>query len=287
MVSVSQLPGDVMPETSESALFYSAIDWSHGWYAPVRATALALRASGDWRRYLNESAQINLVQNHCQQRISFVAQECLPEGVAYEAFISDTGQVPTRENLHDFFNALVWLTFPKIKRQLNAMQAAQIALHGIGKSRGSARDAATIFDENAALLVVDNSVQGDALIAALRGHEWQQAFVQQRALFGRQAEVWTFGHALMEKLVNPYKAITAHTFVVRADAQFFTASDEEKRHWLDQEVATRLSEISLSTADYTPLPVLGIPGWWQNQSHEFYADTQVFRAKKRPSSEGH
>jgi hypothetical protein len=49
--------------------------------------------------------------------------------------------VPTRENLHDFFNGLVWQTFPLIKRELNALQAAQIAAAGVGKSRGPARDA--------------------------------------------------------------------------------------------------------------------------------------------------
>jgi hypothetical protein len=46
---------------------------------------------------------------------------------AYEEFIGATGCVPTRENLHDFFNGLVWQTFPLIKRELNALQAAQIA----------------------------------------------------------------------------------------------------------------------------------------------------------------
>ncbi|MCU6434793.1 DUF3025 domain-containing protein [Undibacterium sp. Jales W-56] len=269
----------MIPEAS--IRFYAGIDWSHAWYAAVRPAALALLAAPDWRAHLNQSAQAQSLQNQHQQTISFVAQACLPEGVAYEIFINESGQVPTRENLHDFFNALVWLTFPRIKRQLNAMQAAQIALHGIGKSRGPARDAATIFDENAALLVVENSDQGDALIAALRAHEWQQAFIRQRALFGQRAEVWVFGHALMEKLVNPYKAITAHSFVVRAEAHFFAAGEDQKRSWLDREVAMRLNEGSLSTADYTPLPVLGIPGWWQHQDDEFYQDTKVFRSKRQ------
>ncbi len=61
----------------------------------------------------------------CRSR--FVPQESLPEGTAYEEFISATGNVPTRDNLHDFFNGLVWQTFPLIKRELNALQAAQIA----------------------------------------------------------------------------------------------------------------------------------------------------------------
>jgi hypothetical protein len=96
--------------------------------------------------------------------ISFVPQEDLPEGTAYEQHIGATGGVPTRDNLHDFFNGLVWLTFPRIKVQLNALQAAQIALDGVGKSRGPARDGATIFDENAALLVVRDNADSHALV---------------------------------------------------------------------------------------------------------------------------
>jgi hypothetical protein len=38
----------------------------------------------------------------------------------------------------------------------------------------------------------------------------------------------------------------------------------------------------LSTAGFTPLPVLGVPGWWQGQDEAFYLDQTVFRPK-RPS----
>jgi hypothetical protein len=47
-------------------------------------------------------------------------------GQAYEAHIFQTRSVPTRDNLHDFFNGLVWLAFPQAKRRLNALQAAEI-----------------------------------------------------------------------------------------------------------------------------------------------------------------
>lgn len=260
--------------------FYDGIQWSHAWYATVWPQAVELLASEDWRGFLNSQATQQQLTNHRQLPLQFIPQADLPEGTAYEAHISASGQVPTRENLHDFFNALVWLTFPKIKRQLNALQAAQIARLGIGKSRGPARDAATIFDENAALLVVENSAQGQALITALRAHEWQAAFIEQAGLFGVAAEVWSFGHALMEKLVQPYKAITAHTWVVWAESEFFGWDWDARRAWLDTQVAEQLCTHSLSTADYTPLPVLGIPGWWPEQDAAFYADSSVFRAKR-------
>lgn len=263
-----------------TARFYDGISWPQAWYATVRPQAANLLTADDWRAHLNAQAQQQQLTNHRELPLRFIPQADLPEGTAYEAHISASGQVPTRENLHDFFNALVWLTFPQIKRQLNALQAAQIASLGIGKSRGPARDAATIFDENSALLVVENSAQGQALVCALRAHEWHTAFVQQAALFGSAAEVWSFGHALMEKLVQPYKAITAHSWVVWVDAGFFELEWDARRSWLDTQVAGQLRTQSLSTAAYTPLPVLGIPGWWPQQDAAFYADSTVFRAKR-------
>ncbi|MFZ6876166.1 DUF3025 domain-containing protein [Undibacterium sp. Di27W] len=260
--------------------FFDDIDWPQAWFAAVREHAQGLLAADDWRAQLNQCTVQAGLSNHLELPLRFITQEELPEGSAYEAHISATGLVPTRENLHDFFNALVWLTFPAIKRQLNALQAAQIAALGIGKSRGPARDAATIFDENAALLVLADTGEGAALIAALRAHAWQDAFIIQADKFDRCAEVWCFGHALMEKLVKPYKAITAHTWVVWVDHAYFQLDAPARRAYIDAMVAGQLSSQTLTTADYTPLPVLGLPGWWPQQDAAFYADQQVFRAKR-------
>lgn len=232
---------------------------------------------------LNAAAAAQGLTNSSGQPLRFIPQCELPAGVAYEAHIGATGCVPTRENLHDFFNALVWLTFPRIKRQLNALQAAQIARDGVGKSRGPARDAATIFDENAALLVVADDADGRALAESLGAHDWQQALVARRADFGPRAQVCSFGHALMEKLVHPRKAITAHVRVVYADSSFFAADFDARRKWIDTVLAEELAAQELTTSCFTPLPVLGVPGWWDGQDAAFYADATVFRPKRRES----
>ena len=269
---------------------FDVIDWSRPWYATVRGAAGKLerdeagRITARFRDSLSAQATAMGIRNHQGLPLSFVPQAYLPEGTAYEAFIGATGGVPTRDNLHDFFNGLVWLTFPRIKVQLNALQAAQIARDGIGKSRGPARDGATIFDENAALLVVRDDPQGEALVDALRGHQWREAFIDKRAMFGSDAEVWSFGHALMEKLVAPRKAITAHTWVVRAGADYFALDEAGRRAWLDQHVAQQLKEQELNTASFTPMQVLGIPGWWPQQDDAFYDDTSVFRPKRIAAS---
>jgi hypothetical protein len=261
--------------------FFDAIQWQQPWFTAILPMAKRLIVAPDWRFQLNLLADEFHLMNHQGMPIQFVHQHELPDGMAYESLISTTGKVPTRENLHDFFNALVWLTFPNIKCQLNALQAAQIKQLGIGKSRGAARDAATIFDENCALLVLDQSIASDQLLNDLRAHRWHAALYEQATIFGTHAEIWSFGHALIEKLVHPYKAITAHAWVVRVSSDFFVMDDTAKRRVIDQCVTAQLRQRDLRTTDYTSLPVLGIPQWWHNQSTDFYADASVFRPPKK------
>jgi hypothetical protein len=257
------------------------IDWAQPWYDTVRpAFERAAPPPDGFIDAFNAAARELDLRNGAGMPLSFVPQAALPEGMAYEEFIGATGQVPTRDNLHDFFNALVWQTFPGIKRALNALQAAQIAQAGVGKSRGPARDAATIFDENAALLVVRDNDAGRALVEDLRAHRWLEALYDKRDLFGRDAEVWLFGHALMEKLVAPRKAITAHTRIVLAGDDFFTLDHAARRAWIDATVAQQLADAGLSTAGFTPMQALGVPGWWPDQDEAFYADATVFRPKR-------
>jgi hypothetical protein len=269
------------------------IDWSRSWYDAVRPAYQALGLEGDeFAAAFNRQAALLALRNHRGLPVSFVPQEALPDGMAYEEFISATGKVPTRENLHDFFNGLVWQTFPLIKRELNALQAAQIAAAGGNKARGPARDAATIFDENAALLVVRASSEGRALADELRAHCWEGALLEKRALFekramsGPDAQLWLFGHALMEKLVAPRKAITAHVRIVFAPDDYFTLDTGARRAWIDATVAQVLRDEGLTTSSFTPLPVLGVPGWWPDQDQAFYLDTTVFRPKRRLERSG-
>ena len=232
------------------------IDWAQPWYDTVRpAFERAAPPPDGFIDAFNVAARTLDLRNGAGQPLRFVPQASLPDGMAYEAFIGATGQVPTRDNLHDFFNALVWLTFPGIKR-----------------------------DENAALLVVRDNDAGHALVDDLRAHRWLDALYDGRAMFGRDAEVWLFGHALMEKLVTPRKAITAHTRVVFVDDAYFLLAPAARRAWIDHEVAAALAGEGLASngaaAGFTPLQVLGVPGWWPGQDADFYRDTTVFRPRR-------
>lgn len=251
-----------------SSAFLLQIDWSRPWLHPLRERGELLAQADSWRHACNAQMAAMDLRNHHGLPLQCVPQEALPQGMAYEQFISETGGIPTRDNLHDFFNALVWLHYPKIKVQLNRLQAVEIARAGPDAPRGSLRDAATIFDENAVLFVTSEA----SLVDHLHAHAWQSLFVAGRADFIAGCHPVLFGHALMEKLVAPRKPITGHTWIVRLPV---TATREE----IDHHVAVQLAQ-GLSTADFSPLPVLGVPGWWPEQDQAFYADVSVFRPKR-------
>jgi hypothetical protein len=240
-----------------------AIDWNRPWFAPWREPGERVAARVLAGTPLHEA--LNAQQG---SPVRFAPEQALPAGQAYEHFIFGSGQCPVRSNLHDFFNGLCWLRLPRSKQRLNALQAAQIASAGVGAERGPVRDAIAVFDENGALLQAPS-----ALWEALLAREWRSLFVDLRPLW-REARVIVFGHALLEKLVLPRKEITAHVWVADAGG----GSMEEVDRWLAAQLTTAL----LAAKPFTPLPLLGIPGWWpENQNFSFYDDSLVFRTARR------
>ncbi|MDH4392699.1 MAG: DUF3025 domain-containing protein [Aquabacterium sp.] len=199
--------------------------------------------------------------------LRFVPQSALPAGEAYEAFIHRSACVPTRDNPHDFFNGLVWLAQPAIKRRLNALQITEIARHGVGSQRGPVRDALTLFDENGALLHAP-----PPLWRALRQRDWPALFITHRALWA-DARLVIVGHALLEKLATaPRKALTAH--VLPADAVLADA--------VLADAVLAMDATAWAAKPFCPLPVLGVPGWWPaNAEAGFYEDAAVFRPGRR------
>jgi hypothetical protein len=236
--------------------------WTQPWYAPWRASgepvAQAISAGAPPHEALNAADA---------SPVRFVPQDTLLPGAAYEQFIFDTRQCPVRAGLHDFFNALVWLEFPRSKAALNGLQAQEIARAGIQGRRGAVRDAITVFDENGALLQAP-----PPLWRALRARAWRELFVDLRPLW-REARLRIFGHALLEQLAVPRKGLTAHVWC--DDVAIDSVADADA--WL----AERCTSQALAAKPFTPLPVLGVPGWCaENENFSFYDDSLVFRPRK-------
>jgi hypothetical protein len=263
---------------------FADIDWSRPWFAPFA------ERGARWQRGAVESYAALLTEMNADaresgqttgrgQRLAFIPQDDLPAGAAYEAHIASTGCVPTRHNLHDFFNASVWFAFPRIKAALNTRQSTAIDALGVGPTRGGVRDALTLFDENALLFACADPTLSDAL----RSFDWPTLLVANRDAWGTRCEVRCFGHALLEKLISPYKACTGHSWIVDVPAEYFSWLRATRDAWLDETVSTALlSTPDLTSRLFAPLPVLGIPGWWpENEAPSFYDDPAVFRAGRR------
>jgi hypothetical protein len=246
----------------------ASVDWSAPWLTPVADLGRTVAASADWRKSLNRIAAGANVCNSDGRRIAFCEAEAATEE-PYETYIARTGRVPTRANLHDLFNALIFLRFPRAKAQLNRLQSASIARDGVRAVRGPVRDAATLIDENAVLVVTERS----DIVESLRGHDWSSLFQSRRFAWAGEVNVFAFGHALLQKLQRPYKGITAHALHIALAPG--SSLDE-----IDRCMATGLDD-RLAPHDLMPLPVLGIPGWWaQNENPDFYSDPVVFRPAK-------
>jgi hypothetical protein len=270
------------------------------WYAPYAPWLASLAGpalGGRWADCLAELNRLARAQALVNARgLPLRFAERLPDdGLAYESRIHDTGLVHTRDDdgaWHDLFNAVVWLAFPRTKARLNALQAAAIARDGVGARRGALRDAATLFDENAALVVL----REPALRAAWRAHDWTAVYG-----LGRAAPAWegvpvVFGHALLDKLRAPYKAACAHAWLLDAplpargprgqgpagpDRGGPVPPGDDFLAGLDATVAGSLDE-GLARSAFVPLPVLGVPGWWPaNADAAFHDDPAVFRPPPR------
>jgi Protein of unknown function (DUF3025) len=250
------------------------IDWNAPWLAPLRDLR-PLVERGAWRAALSAEARSRSVATASGLPIEFVAPDAAGN-TAYEAHIAATGRVPTRDNAHDLFNALIWLAFPLTKAALNARQADELARNGVRGMRGPVRDAATLIDESGLLLAADFDA-----CAALARLDWPWLFDAQRARWGGEWRPFAFGHALIEKLLAPYKRLTAVVVCLPLADATVARIDRLAAHWV--------RHAALAPALLAHLPVLGIPGWWAgNETSAFYADATVFRlARGGEAGAGH
>ena len=183
----------------------------------------------------------------------------------YETHILQTGQVPTRaDTWHDVLNALVWLRFPRFKAALNAAHGEAITQE-TDTRRGRRRDALTVLDESGVWVIS----RDPALPQLLIERDWQTLFWDRRHEVGTTMQFVVVGHALLEKALAPYPAMTGKCLTLVSDA-------------LDPDVGDALAVAALAAIDtprqLAPLPVQGIPGWDDaNADAAYYANQDIFR----------
>lgn len=198
-------------------------------------------------------------------------------GLSYEERIYWLGQVATRPgNWHDFFNALVWLAYPRTKAALNAHHHRALASAVAGTTgRGLMRDALTQFDE-CGVAVVSSSL---TLWEDIRGHRWKDVFWTRRAETLKSLRVFVFGHASYDLLRTPYIGLCGKAMFFHVEHDWLSLPRVEQLHDVDVRMAQRFSgEFSARPRDFQPLPLLGIPGVTpDNEFPAYYDDTRQFR----------
>lgn len=201
-------------------------------------------------------------------RVRFVSPHENLSGMGYEISIDATGEVPTRDNPHDFFNALQWLAFPRMKAAINAGHLRH--LEAAGQPRSPARNVLTMIDESGVLVASEDA----SLLQLLREFRWQELFVNRRQEVVAMMRFALVGHGLMEKSLAPFIGLTGKAILLNVPDS--TSLDAAASAWIDDEA--NLS----SSRNLAPLPLLGIPGWdARNEEASFYGNTDYFRPGRR------
>ena len=180
----------------------------------------------------------------------------------YELRVHETGCIETRDgNLHDWFNALCWLAFPRTKACINAMHAA--AIPGEQGRRGRLRDLLTLFDEGGAIVVCADQELNDLM----RQFRWKELFWGERERVKQKMRFVVLGHAVLEQALEPWPGITCKAL--------FASPDDD----CDAQAAAWLARLGTGATprDLAPLPVFGYPGWAEQQNAAFYDDERYFR----------
>lgn len=230
----------------------------------LRPAASELRAYRDWpdRAALQALLDARGITTAAGLPIRLVP----PSAEPYEAQLHNRGELQVRErNWHDFLNVLMWVVYPRAKRELNRRHV--LALQMETQGRGPTRDALTLFDESGLIVTTDEP----SLLDDLRAFRWKRLFWERREEVRASMRFALFGHALAEKALAPYVGMTAHALIVRGPRE----SDD-----LDAAAARYLQDGAAfgSTRELAPVPVLGVPGWWpDNERPTFYDNTNYFR----------
>ena len=223
---------------------------------------------------LNTLAANRRVTNSRGEPIRFVPPAEAISAMSYETLIARTGEVPTRDNWHDLFNALQWIAFPQMKSVINARHAGLLAAGGTAEAsvRSAPRDILTMFDESGIIVASRET----SLLDLVRKFHWRELFVARREEVIANMRFVLVGHGLMEKSLSPFIGITAKAMLLEVDANEQNELDRTAADWLMDD--THLAD----SHHLAPLPLLGIPGWDpRNESAAFYNNTHYFRSGRR------
>lgn len=210
------------------------IDAAHPALAPLSAAMAAFRGHEDFPPLAAWNA--GLGDGLCAgsgQPIRFVQQPrkrrrgerfCFDD--LYDERIWTRGEVPSRPRTwHDFFNMLVWRSFPRLKAAINRRQRAALQVHvdpdarRLPSARTKEMDALAMLDEGGVVMLLREGAP--SLDAALE--EGEPAPIADAVARG-DARVLLIGHAVHERLARHgalgVRALVLELEVPRCDLPF-------------------------------------------------------------------
>lgn len=139
----------------------------------------------------------------------------------YEPRIFLSAEVNTRaENWHDFFNALIWYTFPKTKAALNMRQFIAFDENtnfpwiSAQKSRLSEQDIMTMFDEGGCIMIT----------------------------IGDEKIPYLFGHAIYEGIFFGIEDLSTLTIDIEMEKDFLSLEMKSQLELIDNKVSSLLAQ---------------------------------------------
>lgn len=240
---------------------------------------------------LLHAQHLNVLREKYSSELSyrFIDQDSHPDSRYYEQIIFDDKQIPTRANSwHDYFNGLIWLSFPQTKAMLNHLHWQDIAKHGL-KHRTPVRDRVTHFDECGIVLLTDIA----DVERKLKQHNWRGLFIDDnKHWFAEKNGIIPihFGHANLEMLRKPFIGLTAKVLVIKskemlhhAHSSYALQSSAETRQRAQKGLDEGLLEYLTNEPVFTergsllPMPILGVPTWHNGvQDEDFYNNKDYF-----------
>ena len=250
-------------------------------FAPL-APALDRLPADRWPTHAELDALAEGVETAHGKRLRFVKprERNDRERRYYEQHIFESGEVETRENWHDLFNALAWITYPRSKARINAQHAAILQEGGDAEARKRSpeRDALTLFDEGGVIV----ASASPALLRLVVDFEWKELFWARRGELAQQMRFFVFGHACYEQALSPYIGMVAKTVFVPVSEFFFMLAPESQLEEADKLVSNHFASRArfATPKSMAPMPVLGVPGWhFAAQDEAFYDDPDHFRSR--------
>lgn len=202
---------------------------------------------------------------------------------SYEARIYLKGEIQTRlQNWHDFFQVMIWSTYPRTKQMINAIHYQALSNRKFSSRRSAVENSLTLFDECGAIIVSSDQ----HLVELLKTFSWNELFLTHRNAFEKKIKCFIFGHALFEKCLNPYIGMTAHCICIDVDDDFFSLPLINQQERIDSLACLHFKNNSqISPRELHPLPILGVPDWdTRNSNPAYYQNAAYFRAGRRNAS---